>query len=258
MYTAEVVSNQAKQRAFEPRKNGFWKSEIARQQSRIHHNNYLGAHMKKITLALSLALATFASAQAASINGLVNTGTGASGTQDMNYALSVTQGSTVLPNTNGYVAFDSMFPLGPWMANSSASKWLTPTASQGQSFDPSVDGVYRYTLNFDLTGYNASSASFLGRFAADNSATVTLNGNQIGSAGGFTSWSNFGAGTGFAAGVNTLTFDVLNWKQNGGNPTGLRVEFTESNISAVPEPETYGMLLAGLGLMAFVARRRKA
>jgi len=27
--------------------------------------------------------------------------------------------------------------------------------------------------------------------------------------------------------------------------------------SAVPEPETYGMMLAGLGLMGFVARRRK-
>lgn len=28
--------------------------------------------------------------------------------------------------------------------------------------------------------------------------------------------------------------------------------------SAVPEPETYGMMLAGLGLMGFVARRRKS
>ncbi|MFZ4878023.1 FxDxF family PEP-CTERM protein [Janthinobacterium sp. Mn2066] len=29
------------------------------------------------------------------------------------------------------------------------------------------------------------------------------------------------------------------------------------NLSAVPEPETYAMLLAGLGLVGFVARRRK-
>jgi hypothetical protein len=28
-------------------------------------------------------------------------------------------------------------------------------------------------------------------------------------------------------------------------------------LTAVPEPETYAMLLAGLGLMGFVARRRK-
>jgi hypothetical protein len=29
-------------------------------------------------------------------------------------------------------------------------------------------------------------------------------------------------------------------------------------IAAVPEPETYGMLLAGLGVVGFLARRRKA
>jgi len=29
-------------------------------------------------------------------------------------------------------------------------------------------------------------------------------------------------------------------------------------VSAVPEPETYGMMLAGLGLMGFVAARRKS
>jgi hypothetical protein len=30
------------------------------------------------------------------------------------------------------------------------------------------------------------------------------------------------------------------------------------SVSAVPEPETYGMMLAGLGLMGFIARRRKS
>ena len=33
---------------------------------------------------------------------------------------------------------------------------------------------------------------------------------------------------------------------------------TLSVTSAVPEPETYGMMLAGLGLMGFAARRRKS
>ncbi len=29
------------------------------------------------------------------------------------------------------------------------------------------------------------------------------------------------------------------------------------NVTAVPEPETYAMLLAGLGLVGAIARRRK-
>jgi hypothetical protein len=30
------------------------------------------------------------------------------------------------------------------------------------------------------------------------------------------------------------------------------------SINAVPEPETYAMMLAGLGVMGFIARRRKS
>lgn len=48
---------------------------------------------------------------------------------------------------------------------------------------------------------------------------------------------------------------------NGGNQipnfSNLTVFAREVQISAVPEPETYAMLLAGLGMIGFVARRRK-
>jgi len=33
--------------------------------------------------------------------------------------------------------------------------------------------------------------------------------------------------------------------------------FSVDNITPVPEPETYAMLLAGLGLLGFMAHRRK-
>ncbi|MBB3121172.1 PEP-CTERM sorting domain-containing protein [Pseudoduganella violacea] len=42
-----------------------------------------------------------------------------------------------------------------------------------------------------------------------------------------------------------------------GLPRGSSNYRAFSSISAVPEPATYGMLLGGLGLMAFIARRRK-
>ena len=55
----------------------------------------------------------------------------------------------------------------------------------------------------------------------------------------------------------------------GSNLVGLSVRATlaaggaetlslASNLAAVPEPETYGLMLAGLGLMGLIARRRRA
>lgn len=40
----------------------------------------------------------------------------------------------------------------------------------------------------------------------------------------------------------------------GGEPAFIRIS---TITTAVPEPETYGMMLIGLGLMGFVTRRRK-
>ncbi|WP_229211305.1 MULTISPECIES: FxDxF family PEP-CTERM protein [unclassified Duganella] len=40
--------------------------------------------------------------------------------------------------------------------------------------------------------------------------------------------------------------------------TGAYIGATDFTVVAVPEPETYGMLLAGLGLLGVAARRRKA
>jgi hypothetical protein len=40
----------------------------------------------------------------------------------------------------------------------------------------------------------------------------------------------------------------------GGNPTTVLID----GVSLVPEPGTYAMLLAGLGVVGFMARRRRA
>lgn len=51
----------------------------------------------------------------------------------------------------------------------------------------------------------------------------------------------------------TGTFNSLSWT----NPTAENWYGFTVGVAAVPEPETYAMMLAGLGLMGFVARRRR-
>jgi hypothetical protein len=54
------------------------------------------------------------------------------------------------------------------------------------------------------------------------------------------------------SGIHTIT--VTGVSKNGGLFTGsVGVE-----VTPVPEPETYALMLAGLGAVAFVARRRKS
>ena len=146
------------------------------------------------------------------------------------------------------------------MPNDATSSWLTPVANQARNFDASSNGTYTWTTTFNLTGFDATTASLTGRFAADNQAIAYLNGVQIGTSGGFTSWSSFSAASNFNAGVNTLSFVVTNLRQVRDNPTGIRVEFLSSNATAVtpvPEADTYAMMMAGLGLMGLIARRKK-
>ncbi|SFM51051.1 PEP-CTERM sorting domain-containing protein [Rugamonas rubra] len=207
--------------------------------------------MKTAIFAAALALSSIGAAQADTINGLVNTGA-AAGLVDGNYTLN--------GNASYVTATAGAFPFPHWSANTATSRWIMPTALQGESFDPSANNTYTWHLGFDLSGYDAASASFSGRFAADNAATVYLNGHALGTTNGFGngSWASLSASSYFLSGANSLDFVVTNYAQNGGNPTGLRVEFDQSNVTAVPEPETYAMLMAGLLLVGALARRRKA
>ncbi|HWW73138.1 MAG TPA: PEP-CTERM sorting domain-containing protein [Duganella sp.] len=211
--------------------------------------------MKRFISAIALSALAFSSAYAAAIPGLYNTGAGAPGSVDQNYSLMVLSGDT--SSDRAYISQDGQVR-GEWLANDATSKWITPTDFAGASLDPTTAGEYIYSLGFSLTAEQAAGASFQARYAGDNDVQVYLNGRLISGAASFASWTDFGANSGFLAGGNGLQFIVTNYAQADGNPTGLRVEFLNSFVpGAVPEPETYAMMLGGLGLLGAVARRKQ-
>lgn len=215
--------------------------------------------MRKSVAALLLFGASLTSMQAhaAAILGLANTGQPGVGGADLNWTLN---------GGPAYVTLEGVYPVGSaWASNNATSSWLTPTANQGESLDPVANGNYAYSLTFDLTGFNPGSASFAGRFLVDNQvSSITLNGNTIfsGPAGGFGagSWTNFAASGGFLNGLNVLQVNAVNFAQNGGNPAGLRVEFVESSVAAVPEPATWAFMILGFAAVGGMMRssRRKS
>lgn len=202
-------------------------------------------------------LVLFNSAQAASISGLYNTGVDDShallGDGDIDTHYVIVPSWTAIAGDNPPPGFE-----GAWILNSAsaASRWIAPVSAPGAG----PEQIYHLTLGFTIgAGFDPATASFTGRWATDNAGEVFLNGGtgSLGDSGGFGDWSSFSASSGFVSGLNTLDFHVTNFAFGGTNPTGLRVEFLSSTVNAIPEPEIYAMMAAGLGLMGFVARRRK-
>jgi len=148
------------------------------------------------------------------------------------------------------------FPIGPWLGDNSVSRWIGPNS------DDDLDGPvgdYIYRTTFDLTGFNLSTVVINGQYATDNSGFIRLNGNVVGPSSpfvGYDHWTSFSLNSGFTSGINTLDFVV----NNGGGPTGLRVEMTGTGdvLSAVPAPPAVALFAVGLvGLAGFRAVRRK-
>lgn len=127
--------------------------------------------------------------------------------------------------------------------------------------DISSNNNASFEFNFDLTGYDAATASLSGLWGVDNEGSISLNGTEIASLTGavfghFSSLNSYGTTDGslFNAGLNTLRFDAVDL----GGPGAFRATATVSAdaISPVPLPAGAPLLLAGLGALGF-ARRAK-
>jgi hypothetical protein len=197
------------------------------------------------SLAISFAIAALfafpaTDAEADVIAGLVNTGAGLStGQTDTNYSFTSLGGTATGTDGHGVVADPNAWPIGVWIANTANSQWLVPAAPATTSYDPSADGLYKWTLTFDLSGYDPNTASFTAQWAVDNGGYVKLNGNLLSGSmtahHGLNQFTSFTAKSGFNSGINTLDFFVNNLPGDN-NPTGLQVDFLSSNVNPVPEP----------------------
>lgn len=149
----------------------------------------------------------------------------------------------------------------------------TPTGNNG------CYGCFTYFIfrqTFDLTGYDPSTADLKFRWASDDvpgavgwTPQFALNGvtlQGLGTSGAYAPGGNVILSSGFVSGLNTIDFYVEGNGQTDG--FGLTTTILDSAgrpiaggltaqlVSGVPEPETYVLLLAGLGMLGFVARRR--
>lgn len=177
-------------------------------------------------------------------------------------ALSATAGAT----TFEVKAYDNSTSGGVGVA--------TLALTAGQQFSVSVDADDLWNAG-PLPRWSNANGLTTGVFYApgtDSQVPVYATGTEIGSNFGAYSQNGltaaygtlvgqFGAGSFFAIGTSytgmatsTDTLKLFYFDSNNGDNSGSVM----ANVTAVPEPETYALLLAGLGVIGAVARRRKS
>jgi len=146
------------------------------------------------------------------------------------------------------------------------------TANWG-AHDPVEIGAFVVSGSFaDYFLFNLSPAATVTSTAVANNNLNFLNIAQ----GQYSLWNDGGDGVGGAVdtlmaqfsfnGTTGSTFNSVVLPSGGyfykieGNANGLAggLYVLTSTLAPVPEPETYAMLLAGLGVIGFIARRRRA
>jgi hypothetical protein len=138
---------------------------------------------------------------------------------------------------DGTTDYGASFAAGN-MGNTFADKFTFSTI--GVNFvDSLVSSISRTaTVGLDITGFALY----------DSANTLVSNGTMLGS-GSIDLWS---------LSANNLAQGNYYVQVSGSLVSATSGSFGANlNVTPVPEPETYGMMLAGLGVLGFLARRRK-
>jgi len=149
-----------------------------------------------------------------------------------------------------------------YAANDVDSSWVSVNQNGGNETNSAT--TYTYSTSFDLTGYDASTASISGLWGADNYGSIFLNGFDTGNSlsfgyGAFRSLTQFAVSDYFIEGLNTLSVELTNGHLNpllDPGPGALRFDDLALQATAVSEPGN--MALFSLGLMGLLLARRKS
>lgn len=179
------------------------------------------------------------------------------------------------PSGNTFTGNESGMRFNSWAAFfiPSGTTWQSATLSLAPSAyggaPASVIGIFDFTAGLepllntfhpgaDVFSDLGSGAQYASVTAYDSPLTFNLNSAALGDI-------NASAGSYFVIGftnqtlnaVPSLDDDSIGIYMGGIGPGGAPIELTLSTVAAVPEPATYGMLLAGLGLVGTTLRRRR-
>jgi hypothetical protein len=203
-------------------------------------------------------------------SGILLVGT-ASGVADGNWTLVSAPSGSPTPLT-AYVTQD--FP-GAWVnTDPTQSQWISPTINEPYPGVEDLPGIYEYQQTFYLASdVNVNSVVIAGEWAADNNASIRVNGADVisdptNSYGQFTPFILNSSNAAFVSGaLNTITFLVNNASDgdprtnpSGANPSGLNVHIlgaTADVTDSVPEPASLACIGTGLCALGFFARKRR-